>query len=183
MRNTTLLIIIITLVFSAASLFAAGELEEGQFPYNRQFQEEKITVTGEVEFENDMHPVIKSGGKEYELMVPMYISYNSGVEEGETITVEGFVVPGPPVEPVEENEVHLQLTKAIVKGEEYDLTRLAYGGPGNMYGYRAQGQYSPGNCWAGYNTPQNSRWNNWGGHMGGRPGWGGPSRGGGMGRW
>jgi hypothetical protein len=87
-----------------------------------ELSEETITVTGQLYFENRMHPELKSGGEEYELLVPHFYVYELDLEEGQTVTVEGYAVEGMPCyEYEEEEELHIWVTKAVIDGEEYDL--------------------------------------------------------------
>ena len=92
-----------------------------------QFSEETITVTGQLYFENRMHPELISGADEYELLVPRFHAYELDLEDGQTVTVEGYAVEGMPCCQGEEehDEMHIWVTKAVIDGEEYDLE----GGP------------------------------------------------------
>lgn len=112
--------------------------EQGQAPV---FSEEKVAVTGELYFQNRMHPELKSEGKEYELLVPHYYLFNLDLKEGQTVTVEGYPVTGLPFEQEDKDEVHLWLTKAVIDGKEYDVERYGRGGMmgfggGPMHGRR-----------------------------------------------
>lgn len=118
---------------AATGAFASGDKEEeseaarpewrhGPWGEAPELSEETITVTGQLYFENRMHPELESGSTEYELLVPRFYVGELDLEEGQTITVEGYTVEGMPCcDEEEEGEVHLLVTKAIIDGEEYEL--------------------------------------------------------------
>ena len=72
-------------------------------------------------------PILKSGDKQYLLMVPPYLVYNSGVKDGAQVTVQGyqmsdlarFMWSG------QRNTslIGLFVTQATVDGKDYDLSR------------------------------------------------------------
>ena len=94
------------------------------------FSEEKITVTGTLSFENWMHPGLESDGQEYELLVPRFRG-GLDLEEGQTVTVEGYTTEGMPCcEEEEDGEIHLWVTKAIIDGKEYELEEYGFRGMG-----------------------------------------------------
>jgi hypothetical protein len=146
MNAKRIIILLLIAGVAAAGVFASGNKEDeseaarpdwrrmprGEAP---EFSEETITVTGELYFENRMHPELKSGSEEYELLVPQHYAYDLDLKEGQTVTVEGYTVEGMPCcEYEEEEEVHIMVTKAIIDGEEYDLEAGGFGG-GHM-GFR-----------------------------------------------
>ncbi|UCF96990.1 MAG: hypothetical protein JSV89_17705 [Spirochaetaceae bacterium] len=123
---------------AAAGAFASGNKEneparpdwrrapQGEAP---EFSEETVTVTGQLYFENRMHPELKSGTKEYELLVPHFYAYELDLQDGQTITVEGYTVEGMPCyEEEDDEEIHIWVTKAVIDGEEYDLERGGFRG-------------------------------------------------------
>ncbi len=144
---------------------------------NQYNADEVVTVTGTVEFTASGAELKATDGQEYELMYPRFAAEDIEIDSGDTISVEGFIVPGPRWEE-DDDEQHLMLTRVTIDGEEYDLTRQFGPGPrggdfnGRMccddesYGYGPRG---------GYEMP-------------GRPGsrrpgqFGGPGRSGGPGR-
>ena len=98
-----------------------------------ELSEETITVTGQLYFRNRMHPELESGDEEYELLVPRFHAYELELEEGQTITVEGYTVQAMPCCEEEEEELHLWVTRAVIDGEQYDLEdgpRWGMMGPG-----------------------------------------------------
>jgi hypothetical protein len=137
MSAKKIIILLLIAGVAAAGAFASGNKEDqrrtprGDAP---ELSEEAITVTGQVYFENRMHPELKSGSKEYELLVPRFYAYELDVEEGQTITVEGYTAEGMPCyEGEEEDELHILVTKAIIDGQEYQLDagpRWGMMGPG-----------------------------------------------------
>jgi hypothetical protein len=113
---------------------------------------QKLVLAGSVSFQNLIHPTLKAGDKVYELMVPRYLVYRSGVKEGAKVTVEGYQVIGMPRWADERDDnIDVFVTKATIDGKEYDLSlyrgRMMNGwgrgyGPG-MMGGRGRG-YGPG---------------------------------------
>ncbi len=134
---------------------------------------EKLSLTGTLSLEGNFHPVLKAGDKEYELLVPRYLTWNLDVKEGEQVSVEGYVVQGMPWHTsADDGDVDLMVTKATVKGKEYDLSQYRGGMGAAMMGGRGVG--CDGCSAAG---PRGGRGpgRSWG------PGWnrgGGPGRGG-----
>jgi hypothetical protein len=150
MNAKRIIILLLIAGVAAAGVFASGNKEDeseaarpdwrrmprGEAP---EFSEETITVTGELYFENRMHPELKSGGEEYELLVPRFYAYDLDLKEGQTVTVEGYTVEGMPCcEDEEEEEVHIMVTKAVIDGKEYDLEGRGFWG-GHMGSRRGMG--------------------------------------------
>jgi hypothetical protein len=125
MNAKKIIIVLLIAGVAAAGAFASGNKEDdrlGPRGYAPQLSEETITVTGQLYFENRMHPELKSGGEEYELLVPRFYVYELDLEEGQTVTIEGYTAEGMPCrEDEEEGELHIWVTKAVIDGEEYDL--------------------------------------------------------------
>ena len=133
MSTKKIIILLLIAGVAAAGAFASGNKEDmseaarpdwrrmprGDAP---ELSEETITVTGQLYFENRMHPELKSDGEEYELLVPRFYAYQMDLEEGQTVTVEGFTVQDMPCcEDEEEEELHIWVTKAVIDGQEYEL--------------------------------------------------------------
>jgi len=162
-KNKIFIVSLFLFIGVLGGLFAAGQSEYPAVPYGPRggyaFQTpwEKITVTGEIYFVDKLHPEIKSGGKEYELLIPRFLYYGIDVKEGDEVTVEGYEVPAPYHEMVygeEGDEIHLMVTKADINGKEYDLSRTenyGYGyGPmmgGAMMGHPGYGGRFGGRRW------------------------------------
>jgi hypothetical protein len=136
-------------------IFAEGvqEQEEGTVtprPLDPSYQIERITVTGNLQL-TAARPVLKSDGREYELLYPLHLARGLEVTDGERITVRGFLVPGPRWAWTGEDERHLRVELVKIDGREYDLRGWYGHGPG----------YGPG------------RGGMMHGGRGGRGGWGG----------
>lgn len=146
-------------VLAAAAVFAAGgqedQYEDGRRPgmrdgYGPRYEDrwegydgEIITLTGIIKLEGEWHPELETADGTYELMYPPFLDEGLDVRNGEEITVEGYLVPGPRWEAEEESgELHLHVTKAVIGGKEYVVEHpgprhggprggMAYGGPGS----------------------------------------------------
>ncbi len=169
MNAKRIIILLLIAGVAAAGVFASGSKEDesdvtrpdwrrmprGEAP---DFSEETITVTGELYFENRIHPELKSGSEEYELLVPRFYAYELDLEDGQTVTVEGYTVEGMPCYE-EEEEVHIWVTKAIIDGKEYDLEAGGFWG-GHMGARRGMGMMGPGRRPYGYGDPRDwgRRW-------------------------
>ncbi len=154
-------IIITLLALSlATAVFAAGQNE--QSPYGA-FQGDKLILKGTVSLQ-DFPPVLKSGDKQYALMVPPYLVDRSGVKEGAQVTVQGYQVRTPHFFGTsgDTNYIGVFVTEATIDGKDYDLSRY-YGGW--MMGGRTMG-YGPGGgmMGRGYGPGYGPGW----GMMGGR---------------
>jgi hypothetical protein len=133
MSSKKIIILLLIAGVAAAGAFASGGKEEEPETARRNWRavpprwdapelsEETITVTGKLYFENRMHPELESGGEEYELLVPRFYVYELDLEEGQTVTVEGYTVEGMPCYEEEEEELHIWVTKAVIDGVEYKL--------------------------------------------------------------
>ena len=162
MNTKRLIVLLLIGGIAATGAFASGDKEEPQRPPRwdgPQMSEETITVTGQLHFEDRMHPELESGGREYELLVPRYYAYELDLEEGQTVTVEGYTVEGMPCcEEEEGDEIHLWVTKAVIDGKEYDLedgSRMGMGPRGGMH--PRWGMMGPGR------RPHDGRWDDgWG---------------------
>ncbi len=188
MRKIIILTLMLGVLFSAAA-FAEGVREKDDRPgpgsewnegpgygrgphrgrgyapgYNDRrddYDGELVTVTGTVEYGRERHPELETAEGTYELMYPRYLDYSIDVESGDTVTVEGFLVPGPRWE--EDGDAQfLMVTKAVIDGEEYEVDhpgmfgrgrfsgdeRYSYGGGGPRRGGRGRGMYgAPGGCY------------------------------------
>ena len=164
MNAKKIMLVLLIAGIAAAGAFASGNKEDksdaARPDWRRmprwdgpELSEETITVTGELYFENRMHPELKSGSEEYELLVPRFYAYELELEEGQTVTVEGYIAEDMPCcdfEDEEHEEVHLWVTRAVIDGEEYDLQedrRWGMMGPGRG---RRGGMMGPGRRPYGY---------------------------------
>jgi len=176
--NANLLVMTAVLLLVGGSLVFAGGQKESPtqgFPGAAQgntqamVAKELTTVTGQVQLANLIHPVIKSGAAEYELIVPRYDVYQAGVKNGQTITVKGYKVEGAVWSPfygraqTADNTSKLLVSSATVDGKAYDLSGWAdhfkvalqsqgtYGyGPKMGYGPRGRGDFGRGPRGRGY---------------------------------
>jgi hypothetical protein len=146
MKRVLVTIMALTFITGVAAVFAEGQVENGRNPYG--FSSETISITGQIYFENREFPELISGSKEYELMVPRYYQYDSDLEEGQTITVEGFLAPETGAWRAEEEagseENHLRVTKAIIDGVEYDLGQSRGGMMGSSDSRYGRNNRGPG---------------------------------------
>ncbi len=157
MKQKIVLVLLVLLTAGIISVSAVGQSETEGVPYGPRWQSpssvlgEKLEVTGELYFENRVHPELKSGDQEYELMVPHFYTFGVDLKEGQTITVEGYLVEGPYCtmeEEEEEDEIHLWVSKAVIDGKEYDLSRMRFGRMGRP-GAFMRGAYHMGG-WRGW---------------------------------
>ena len=111
------------LVLSLGSVFASGSQEQEERPwgFRDDYQDELIELTGRVNFPGYGHLELEAGGETYELMVPFFLLDEVDIQDGETVTVEGYLVPGPRWSDEDGDEKHLAVTEATVDGETYDL--------------------------------------------------------------
>ena len=149
MNAKRIIILLLIAGVAAAGAFASGNKEDKTEParpdWRRmprgdapQLSEETITVTGQLYFENRMHPELKSGAEEYELLVPRFYAYDLDLKEGQTVTVEGYTVEGMPCyEDEEGEELHIWVTKAASPRQ----TNIRAHGSGNG---SPQGNDAPG---------------------------------------
>ena len=132
-RKITIGTLALMLVLAGVA-FASGQKEPAQAPGSAQapgtasaapcVQGEKLVLTGSLTLAGQRHPVLKSGGKEYELMIPRNLTWNLDVKDGEQVSVEGYVVQGMGRRAQEnDDDIDLLVTKATVKGKEYDLSQ------------------------------------------------------------
>lgn len=119
-----IIIALTLLVFlSLGSVFASGSQEEELTPRSETWEDnrgELIELTGIVDFPGYGHLELVADGETYELMVPFFLLDEVDIEDGETVTVKGFLVPGPRWGE-DDDEKHLAVTEATVDGEEYEL--------------------------------------------------------------
>jgi len=137
MKQKIVLALLVLLTAGIISVSAVGQSETEGVPCGPRWQSrsselgEKLEITGELYFENKIHPELKSGNQEYELMVPRFYTFGVDLQEGQTITVEGYQVEGPYCTmEEEEDEIHLWVSKAVIDGKEYDLDSMSFGNMG-----------------------------------------------------
>ncbi len=103
------------------------------------YSSEKLSLEGRVDFTASGAELTATDGKEYDLMYPRFLAEDIDIENGATIAVEGYLVPGPRWESAEK-ENYLRLTTVTINGEDYDLApnfgpaHGPYGARGGAYG-------------------------------------------------
>jgi hypothetical protein len=122
----------------AAVSFASGQKEPaapGQSAVPGQADKgQKLVLTGNVAFQNLIHPTLKSGDKVYELMVPRFLVYRANLKEGAQVTVEGYEVRGMMSgSQGDDGNIDVFVTKATINGKDYDLSQFR-GPRGGGYG-------------------------------------------------
>lgn len=162
--KANLLVITAVLFLAGGSLVFAGGQKETPAPQGpgaaRAQSDQQVsvaneltTVTGQINFVNLIHPVIKSGGTEYEMIVPRIDVYRAGVKEGQTITVKGYVVKGLPRGPYFDGSANadttpmLLVSSATINGKSYDLSQWA---DHFKLALKYRGEYGPGPGYRGY---------------------------------
>jgi len=109
------------------------------------YSSEKLSLEGRDDFTASGVELTATDGKEYDLMYPRFLAEGIDIENGQTIAVEGYLVPGPRWESAEE-ENYLRLTRVTINGEDYDLTPN-FGPAHGPHGARAYGPKS--GAWRG----------------------------------
>jgi hypothetical protein len=116
------LIVLAALAVTAAAVFAGGQNEPAA---GSAFQGDKLVLKGTVSFQGLPQPILKSGDKQYLLMVPPYLVYKSGVKEGTLVSVQGWQLTDLPRWAGDDKSlVAVFVTQATVGGKDYDLTRF-----------------------------------------------------------
>lgn len=114
-------ILILTSLFLISGLlvFASGNQEAPK----RWANEELVTLTGQLILQEDQWPQLESGGEVYKLMYPPFIDLEIDVQDGQQITVQGYVFEKPDCDCDEDgsDKKHLHVTKAIIDNKEYIL--------------------------------------------------------------
>jgi hypothetical protein len=157
-RSIILTVLMVSLAAAAMPLMAEGMQEQaepvqpGTRPYrwsnNPAAQLEQLEISGTVEFTAGHTRLHSAEGEVYELMYPMFLAEDLQVENGQTISVEGFLIPGTRWSS-DEDEQYLRLEKVTVNGQEYELGTGGYArgqrhrGPGMMGAYQG-GYQQPG---------------------------------------
>jgi hypothetical protein len=150
-RTLIVMVMLSSMVAAALPLIAEGAQEQAE-PYgwnntarqpSQYTQPEQIELSGAVEFTAGHTRLNAAGGEVYELMYPMYLADSLQIEDGQSIDVEGFLIPGPRWSAADagaDEEQYLRLTKVIIDGEEYELS---FGPAAGRFAGRSPGR-SPG---------------------------------------
>ena len=100
---------------------------------------ESLSLEGTVSLSAAGVSLTTEDGETYELLYPRFLAEGMEVNNGESISVEGFEVPGPrwtAASEDQEDRKYLRITAAEIDGEEYEVA----GG----YGSYGHGAYGPG---------------------------------------
>lgn len=135
-------ILIATMVLAAAlggMAFGRGQNDSTPDLSGPATTGEKLTLSGTVKVTNLIHPVLSSGGKDYFLMVPHFLTFDSGVKDGSQVKIEGYKTTDlPRFAAADDKNTYVWVTKATVDGKDYDLTSegggYGMGGRGGMMG-------------------------------------------------
>jgi len=122
---------------------------------------ETITVSGSLSLINGELPYIESEGTKYTIRAPWAYLNEIDLTNGMNVTVEGYLMPGPPLQ-WDDSEKSLMAVKAVINGEEIEIDHL-------MNGY-AQCGIGPMGGRGGFNGPRGGR----GSRGGAGAGMGGP---------
>ncbi len=134
MKRVFLAVLIMTI--AGMAMYAEGTPEAAN-PQNAK----PVTVTGKLTIADNAWPVIAGGAATYTLMYPRYAALDIPVKNGDTITVTGYVVPGPRWG--DPKAAYLAVTRAEIAGKTYIV---AGGGMGRRGGFdRDDGYCGPGN--------------------------------------
>jgi hypothetical protein len=124
MARRVFILSLVAAVALATTAFAAGQ-KDSATAASSATTGPKLTLTGPVSFTNLVHPTLKSGDKVYELLVPRYVVFQSGLKEGASVTVEGYQATNlPPWAEIPQGAVAMYVTKATIDGKDYDLSQL-----------------------------------------------------------
>jgi hypothetical protein len=98
---------------------------------------ELISVSGALTLVNGELPYIDSEGTKVIIMAPWYDLGDLELENGMDVTVEGYEMPGRPLQ-WDDSEKSIMVTKAIINGEEI-VVEHPMDGNGMMGGYGGHG--------------------------------------------
>ena len=119
-----ILILVAALAASGAAIsFASGQKDVA--PGAAAANGPSLTLTGQLSFQNLVHPTLKSGGTTYLLLVPRVLVSRAGLKEGATVSVEGYKPANlPRFLEVPDGVTVLVVTKATIDGKDYDVTQI-----------------------------------------------------------
>ena len=172
MKRMVLMIALVGMALGTGILAAEGVQEDASpFADPAYTAEERLEVEGTLRLTAGRPQLEAPDGTVYELMYPYYLAEGLEISNGDTVMVEGYLVPGPRWQD-DEDERHLRVETAEVNGRRYDLAAAynagapAYrqhsmmgrrGGAGGrgMHGF-AQGRGRGGTRTPGYGANGNS---------------------------
>lgn len=108
---------------------------------------ETVSVTGSLSLVDGQLPVIEQNGSQYVIMAPWNDLAELNLKDGMTITVEGYKMPGRPLQ-WDDKDIYVMATKAVIDGKDYEVDHdmNGYGmmGPGMMGGPAGRPMGGPG---------------------------------------
>jgi len=116
MKRTITLAVMLALL-SAGLVFAAGNKESAPALAGAE-KLELVKLSGTVHQDIGRPLVLKSGGKDYSIMLPMMVLPEISISQGESVTVEGYLFPVASGAAAGSLPV-LQVTRATLQGKEY----------------------------------------------------------------
>lgn len=94
--------------------------------------QETVSLSGTLSLVNGELPYIEKDGTKYSIMAPWSYLDDLNLTNGMAVSVEGYVMPGPPLQ-WDDSEKNLMVTKAVIDGKEividHPMDGSAYGGP------------------------------------------------------
>ncbi|MDA3811078.1 MAG: hypothetical protein PF518_12215 [Spirochaetaceae bacterium] len=94
---------------------------------------ETISLTGPLMLVNGELPSIDSDGTKFTIMAPWYDLENLELKNGMVVTVEGYEMPGPPMQ-WDDSVKSIMVIKAVINGKEFEVDHNAYGSGFGMMG-------------------------------------------------
>jgi hypothetical protein len=123
------MIVVFSLLLAVAALgFTSGQSEAQAGP-----DAELISAEGTLVLQDQFWPRLETPQGTYRLMAPRTLPAGVEVAQGDTIAVEGYLVPGPRMGWQKSDEKYLAVTRAVIDGEEYLVNRPF--GPGSEDGH------------------------------------------------
>jgi hypothetical protein len=108
----TIFLAAFSLLFAGTSLFAQNVPQA-----NPPFNAEPLSVSGKATIADNGWVTLAADGKTYTLLYPRYSAVAISIKNGDTISVTGYVVPGPPW--ADQKAVFLRVTQADINGKTY----------------------------------------------------------------
>ncbi|MBN2353249.1 MAG: hypothetical protein JXD23_11810 [Spirochaetales bacterium] len=143
-----------SMLLAGASLYAQGAAPNSTEP---------VKVTGKVTIADNGWAALASGGTTYNLLYPHYSTAEVPIKNGDTISVTGYVVPGPRW--ADEKAVFLRVSQAEVGGKTFVFAGRLNGPRGPRGG---RGADDDGSGCYGYGPMMRDGRGNGRGHMPGR---------------
>lgn len=124
----TKITLVLFLLVLIGRLYASSQSEANTFERSSrpgmgfyQFEDQEIEeYSGTLELVNGNPPLLNVASKKYSLMVPYHLLYGLDIQDGEDVTVKGYITPSHMWQ-WDDTEMSLYVTQATIKGEVYDL--------------------------------------------------------------